>query len=535
MQVGPVDYLIIGIYFVFTIGIGFALKKQMVSSEDFFLAGHKIPSWVTGLAFLSANLGAIEVMGMAANGAQYGIMTAHFYWLGAIPAMVFLALYMMPFYYCSNVRSVPEYLKKRFNEPTRALNAVSFAVMTVLMSGINLFAMALVFKLLLHWDMNVSIFIAAGVVLVYTYLGGLTSSIYNEVMQFFLIVFGLLPISIIGLCRVGGWEGLVAKFPNPGFGHLWAGTATANNGMGVDWIGLVSGLGFVLSFGYWCTDFLVIQRALAAEDLKAAQRTPLIAAFPKVFFPLLTVLPGLIAVVVLPELGKDLGENSYNQAMPQLLMKLYPSGMLGVGLTAMLASFMSGMAGNVTAFNTVWTYDLYQSYIGKNKSDEHYLKMGHYATAGGILISIGTAYLVSGFPSIMDYMQMIFTFFNAPLFATFLLGMFWKRCTPWGAFWGLVIGTSTAVAHYLMTGHQLHYPSLMAGNFWRSIYAWLACFICTIAISFFTKPKPESELVGLVYGMSPVPPGDPVSWYKRPAVLAGMILAITVVANIVFW
>jgi SSS family solute:Na+ symporter len=273
MQVGPVDYLIIGIYFVFTIGIGFALKKQMVSSEDFFLAGHKIPSWVTGLAFLSANLGAIEVMGMAANGAQYGIMTAHFYWLGAIPAMVFLALYMMPFYYCSNVRSVPEYLKKRFNEPTRALNAVSFALMTVLMSGINLFAMALVFKLLLHWDMNASIFIAAGVVLVYTYLGGLTSSIYNEVMQFFLIVFGLLPISIIGLCRVGGWEGLVAKFPNPGFGHLWAGTATANNGMGVDWIGLVSGLGFVLSFGYWCTDFLVIQRALAAEDLKAAQRS----------------------------------------------------------------------------------------------------------------------------------------------------------------------------------------------------------------------------------------------------------------------
>ena len=535
MQIGVVDYIIIGIYFVFVIGVGFALKKQMVSSEDFFLAGHKIPSWVTGLAFLSANLGAIEVMGMAANGAQYGIMTAHFYWLGAIPAMVFLALFMMPFYYCSKVRSVPEYLKMRFNEPTRALNAISFAVMTVLMSGINLYAMALVFQLLLHWDVNVSIFIAAGVVLAYTYLGGLTSSIYNEVMQFFLIVFGLLPISVIGLCRVGGWQGLVAKFPNPGFAHLWSGTATAQNSMGVDWIGLVSGLGFVLSFGYWCTDFLVIQRALAAEDLKAAQRTPLIAAFPKVFFPLLTVLPGLIAVVLLPDLGKDLKGNSYNMAMPLLLSKLYPSGMLGVGLTAMLASFMSGMAGNVTAFNTVWTYDLYQSYIGKNKSDEHYLWMGHMATAGGIFISIGTAYLVMGFPSIMDYMQMIFSFFNAPLFATFLLGMFWKRCTPWAAFWGLVIGTSTAVTHWLLTDRVLHYPSLMAGNFWRSTFAWLACFLFTIAISFITKPKPESELAGLVYGVSALPVEAKDAWYKRPAVLAVIILLVTVVANVVFW
>lgn len=535
-QIGWIDYAIIGVYFVFVIGIGYLLKKQMKSSEDFFLSGHQIPSWITGLAFLSANLGAIEVMGMAANAAQYGIMTAHFYWLGAIPAMVFLALFMMPFYYGSKVRSVPEYLKLRFNEPTRALNAVSFAVMTVLMSGINLYAMALVFNMLLGWSIDASIFAAAGVVLAYTIMGGLTSSIYNEVLQFFLIVFGLLPISIIGLQKVGGWDGLCAHFKDAGFSHLWAYTATSANPMGVDWIALVSGLGFVLSFGYWCTDFLVIQRALAAESLPAAQRTPLIAAFPKVLFPILTVLPGLVALVLIPELGKNSKELSYNMALPLLLPMMYPSGMLGVGLTAMLASFMSGMAGNVTAFNTVWTYDIYQSYIKKNASDEHYLWMGKVATAAGIVISIGTAYLVMGFPSIMDYMQLIFSFFNAPLFATFLLGMFWKRASPWGAFWGLVIGTTVAVAHYLMTGHEpFVYASVMAGNFWRSTFAWLACFVATIAISFVTKPKPESELEGLVWGKSAIVVVAPEVWYKRPAVLGVLIILFTVVLNVIFW
>jgi solute:Na+ symporter, SSS family len=536
IELSPIDYAIIGVYFVFVIGVGFALKRQMVSSEDFFLAGHRIPSWVTGLAFISANLGAIEVMGMAANGAQYGIMTAHFYWLGAIPAMVFLGIFMMPFYYGSKVRSVPEYLKMRFNEPTRALNAISFAVMTVLMSGVNLYAMALVFQLLLHWNVHASIVVAACVVLAYTYLGGLTSSIYNEVLQFFLIVFGLFPISFIGLSRLGGWEGLKSQFHDPRFAHLWLNAGTAANPMGVDWIGLVSGLGFVLSFGYWCTDFLVIQRALAAESLSAAQRTPLIAAVPKVFFPILTVLPGLLAVVLIPQLGSmKTGEYSWNMAMPLLLAQLYPSGMLGLGLTAMLASFMSGMAGNVTAFNTVWTYDLYQSYIAKDKSDEHYLWMGHMATAGGILISIATAYLVMGAPSIMDYMQLIFSFFNAPLFATFLLGMFWKRCSPWGAFWGLVIGTVVAIVHYLLTDHIFNYTSVMAGNFWRATYAWIACFACTILISFFTKPKDESELVGLVYGLSRNVQTEAEPWYKRPATIGCFVGAITLVANIIFW
>jgi SSS family solute:Na+ symporter len=475
-------------------------------------------------------------MGMAANGVQYGIMTVHFFWVGAIPAMVFLAIFMMPFYYGSRVRSVPEFLKLRFNEPTRALNAVSFAIMTVLMSGINLFAMALVFKLLLNWDMNGSILVAAGVVLVYTILGGLSSSIYNEVLQFFLIVFGLLPISILGMVKYGWFGGLAKALPDPAFMHLWAGTATSNNPMGVDWLGIVSGLGFVLSFGYWCTDFLVIQRALAAESLPAAQRTPLIAAFPQILFPFLTVMPGLLAILMVKGIGSNDTTLSPNMALPLLLGKLYPTGMLGVGLTAMLASFMSGMAGNVTAFNTVWTYDLYQSYIAKNKSDNHYLWMGRVATAGGIIISIGTAYLVMGFRSIMDYMQLIFGFFNAPLFATFLLGMFWKRTTPWAAFWGLLIGILTSVGHYCCTVNGiLHFRSEMAGNFWRATVAWTACFVATVLISLITKPKPESELWGLCWGMAKPVVKVPSVWYKKPEILAVIVLVITVVLNVIFW
>jgi len=541
ISIGAIDYAIVGIYFLFVIAVGYLLKKQMVTSEDFFLAGHRIPAWVTGLAFMSANLGALEVMGMAANGVQYGMMTAHFFWVGAIPAMVFLSVFMMPFYYGSKVRSVPEFLKMRFNEPTRALNAVSFAVMTVLMSGINLYAMALVFKLLLNWDMNGSILIAAGVVLVYTMLGGLSSSIYNEVIQFFLIVFGLLPISIIGLMKYGGFDGLRKALPDPAFMHLWSATGTAHNPMGVDWLGILSGLGFVLSFGYWCTDFLVIQRALAAQDLPAAQRTPLIAAFPQMLFPLVTVMPGLLAILMIPGIGTNTTTLSPNMAMPLLIAKLYPAGMLGVGLTAMLASFMSGMAGNVTAFNTVWTYDLYQSYIAKNKSDAHYLWMGRVATAAGIVISIATSYLVMRFASIMDYMQLIFGFFNAPLFATFLLGMFWKRTSPWGAFWGLVCGILTAILHYFLTVQgTFHFPSEMAGNFWRATIAWTSCFVITIAISFFTKPKPESELWGLCWGLTNQAeqrrlPACSLPWYKRPAILGVIVLVITTVLNIAFW
>jgi solute:Na+ symporter, SSS family len=536
-SVGFVDYLIIVIYFVFVLGIGFALKKQMVSTEDFFLSGRSIPSWITGLAFISANLGAIEVMGMAANGAQYGIMTAHFYWVGAIPAMLFLALFMMPFYYGSRIHSVPEYLKLRFNEATRAFNAISFAIMTVLMSGINMYAMALVFKLLLNWDMTASIVVSAAVVLGYTALGGLTSSIYNEVLQFFLIVLGFLPLAIIGLTNVGGWSGLESQLPQ-GFAHLWsqAGTGNFSNPMGVDWIGIFAGLGFVLSFGYWCTDFLVIQRALAAEDLPSAQRTPLIAAFPKVLFPAITVLPGMLALVLVPQLGSNRGDLSYNQALPLMLMKFYPPGMLGIGLTAMLASFMSGMAGNITAFNTVWTYDIYKSYIKKDGTDKHYLWMGRLATAVGIVVSIFTAFIVMSFESIMDYMQLIFSFVNAPLFATFLLGMFWKRTTPWGAFYGLVAGTLGAGVMYLLEQAKvIGFPSPMAGNFWRSAAAWVVCFLITIVISFFTKPKPIEELQGLVWGTGPKFDFSSLPWYKRPAVLAAIVAVMTLACNLLFW
>lgn len=535
LQVGFVDYLIIAIYFAFVLGIGFSLKKQMVNTEEFFLSGRSIPSWITGLAFLSANLGAIEVMGMAANGAQYGMMTAHFYWVGAIPAMLFLAIFMMPFYYGSRIHSVPEYLKRRFNEPTRAFNAISFAIMTVLMSGINMYAMALVFKLLLNWDMTASIIVSAAVVLAYTALGGLTSSIYNEVLQFFLIVLGFLPLTILGLAKVGGWEGLAAKLP-AGYSNLWSHTAGIANPMGVDWMGIIFGLGFVLSFGYWCTDFLVIQRALAAEDLRAAQRTPLIAAFPKVLFPIITIVPGMLALVLVPNLGSNNTDLSYNQSLPLMLQQFYPPGMLGIGLTAMLASFMSGMAGNITAFNTVWTYDIYKAYIAKNQTDQHYLLMGRIATGAGILVSIASAYIVMGFASIMDYMQTIFSFFNAPLFATFLLGMFWKRTTPWAAFIGLVVGTVAAGVQYgMMEMHMVTYHSAMAGNFWRSAISWLICFVVTVVLSFFTKPKPAEELEGLVWGTGPKPDTRPVKWFKNPVILAIFVLVMTLAFNLAFW
>lgn len=545
-----IDYLIVVVYFVFVLGVGFKLKKNMKTAEDFLLAGHHsgkgaqgIPSWVTGLAFLSANLGAIEVMGMAANAAQYGIMTAHFYWLGAIPAMVFLAVFMMPFYYKSKIRSVPEYLRKRFNEPTRAFNAFSFAIMTVLMSGMNLYAMAIVFQMILGWPVHASIWLAASIVLAYTMTGGLTSSIYNEVIQFFLIIFGLLPLSLIGISRFGTWQGLADKLPTASMSHLWLEVSSGANPMGTDMLGLVMGLGFVLSFGYWCTDFLVIQRALAARDLRGAQMTPIIAALPKIFFPVLTVLPGLLAIVAMPTLGTaGHPELSYNNAIPFMLSSLYPNGLYGLGITALLASFMSGMAGNVTAFNTVWTYDIYQTYLAKNKSDNHYLWMGRAATAFGIVISVGTAYLVMGFPNIMDYMQTVFSFFNAPLFATFLLGMFYKRTSPWGAFYGLVGGTLAAVLHYILTVQgKLHYSTDMAGNFHRSVAAWTVCFVVTLVITFLTKPKDPEELRGLVYGLptrdeAGVSEGaQKVPFFARPAVLGVLLLALTAWLNVIFY
>jgi SSS family solute:Na+ symporter len=597
MNLTSIDWLIMGLYFTFVLGIGVAVKRYMKTSTDFFLAGRSIPAWICGLAFISANLGAQEVIGMAASGAKYGIATSHFYWIGAIPAMVFVGVFMMPFYYGSRARSVPEYLRLRFDEKTRGLNAISFVTMTVFSSGISMYAMAKLIQTLHVFDaplkalglspaltFHVSIVVSAVIVLAYILLGGLTSAIYNEVLQFFLIVAGFLPLVLLGLKNVGGWSGIRAQLP-ANYTHSWQGMSSAHtNPLGVEWFGLVMGLGFVLSFGYWCTDFLVVQRAMAAESMSAARRTPLIAALPKMFFPFLVILPGLIAVslpaaptqtisagmqtVVERHPGKGLipikvdettglvkvDKNGnpildYDLAIPNMLLHYFPTGMLGLGLTALLASFMSGMAGNVTAFNTVWTYDIYQSYIRKHATDAHYLWMGRMATVFGVALSVAAAYATTRFNNIMDFLQLVFAFVNAPLFATFLLGMFWKRTTGHGAFAGLLSGTAAAALHHgltlpagavagikggwLTTVHT--YPSEMAQNFWTAIWAWTACFVITILVSVITRPRKEEELVGLVYSLTERTRDEHLPWYQRPAWLGVGVLALALILNIVFW
>ncbi len=541
MQLHPVDYTIIAIYFVFVLGIGFALRGQMKTSEDFFLSGRSIPGWITGLAFMSANLGALEVMGHAANAAKYGMFVNHFYWLAAMPAMCFVGVFMMPFYYGSKVRSVPEFLRRRYDEKTRTLNAFSFAVMTLLVSGVDLYAMAILFQRLLNWPFFLSVVVSAVVVMVYIYLGGLTSSIYNEVLQFFLIVFGFLPLAILGLKAVGGFVGLETKLSAlayPGYGHTWANIWHSDmNPMGVNWFGTIFGLGFVLSFGYWCTDFLVVQRGLAAKDMTSAQRTPLVAAVPKMFFPLMVILPGLVAIALDPT-TKELMGGRYDNALPAMLSRFYPSGLLGIGLTALLASFMSGMAGNVTAFNTVWTFDIYQTHINPGKPDSHYLQMGRLATVFGVTVGIGTAFIVLKFNNLMDYLQLLFAFFNAPLFATFLLGMFSRKATPTGGFCGLLAGILTAALHYLLLHFGvIHYPNAkeMANNFYQAIWAFSVCFVVTILVSLFTEAKKDEELVGLVYQVTPKPRHEHLAWYERPGFLAIGILALCTVLNIIFW
>lgn len=535
VTLAAVDWAIVVIYFAFVLGIGFVLRKYMKSSEDFLESGRSLPSWITGLAFLSANLGALEVMGMAGQGYKYGMMTAHFYWVGAIPAMLFVGIFMMPFYYGSRARSVPEYLKLRFDEKTRGLNAVSFAVLTVLMSGINMYAMALVFEVMLGWPFHVSVIASAAVVLGYTYLGGLTSSIYNEVLQFFLIVFGFAPLAIVSVDRAGGWAGVESRLDDK-FTAIWSTIGDpAANSMGLEIVGLVMGLGFVLSFGYWCTDFLVIQRALAAKDMASAQRTPLIAAVPKALFPFLVIVPGLAALALGLELPQDGGTPRYDYTLPLLLREFYPTGMLGLGLSALLASFMSGMAGNVTAFNTVWTYDIYQAYIKKDAGDRELLWMGKMATFWGVVVSIAAAYLVRSFDSLMDYMQLLFGFFNAPIFATFLLGMFWKRATGHGAFIGLAAGIAAGITHHLLdTQGVIGYASDMAAAFYGAIVSWTTCFLVTIAVSLATRPRPTEELKGLVYSLTERPKSEAV-WYLRPSTAAVVVVAVVVALNIAFF
>jgi SSS family solute:Na+ symporter len=504
---------------------------------------------MASLAFLAANLGAQEVIGMCASGAKYGIMTAHFYWIGAVPAMLFVGVFMMPFYYGSRARSVPEYLKLRFDEKTRGLNAITFAAMTIFSSGISMYALALLLQLILNWDFTTSVLTSSVIVLAYTFLGGLTSAIYNEVAQFFLIVLGFAPLAWMAVSRAGGWTGVSSRVPEV-LTHAWkhAGS-TSSNPMGVEWFGLVAGLGFVLSFGYWCTDFLVVQRAMAARDMNGARRTPVLAAFPKMLMPFIVIVPGIAAVAlmqsatgyVIPAKGDGL---DYDKVMMTLMQHFYPSGLLGLGVTALMASFMSGMAGNVTAFNTVWTYDIYQSYIKPKASDAHLLAVGRWTTVIGTALSILTAYVAREFNNIMDFLQLIFGFVNAPLFATFLLGMFWKRATGDGAFSGLLSGTLAAAATWALTvaerkggvlGVWYTFPSSMAQNFWIAIIAWTTCFTLTIAVSLLGKPKPEAELRGLVWGLTEIsdPPG--AAWWMRPATLALIAAAACTALNFVFF
>ncbi len=573
MHLGFVDWLMVVVYFAFVLGTGVLLARSTKTGNDFFLAGRSLPAWITALAFISANLGAQEVIGMAASGAKYGISTAHFYWIGAIPAMLFIGIFMMPYYYGSRARSVPEYLRLRFDEKTRGFNAIAFAIMTIFSSGISMYAMARLLQVLhVFENLSISIFISAFIVLLYIFAGGLRSAIYNEVLQFFLICAGFLPLVILGLYSVGGWDGIVHTLP-AAYTHAWHGIGNPNdNLLGVDAFGLVMGLGFVLSFGYWCTDYLVVQRAMASDSLNDSRLTPVIAAIPKMFFPFLVILPGIIAVALTPQAfgahasgaglipiqtGPDglpvrdaAGHPVYdfNLVIPVMLARYFPTGMLGLGLTALLASFMSGMAGNVTAFNTVWTYDIYGSYIRPGASDAHYLLIGRLATIFGIAASVCAAYLAAQFNNIMDVLQLVFAFVNAPLFATFLLGMFWKRATGDGAFFGLIAGTLAAAVHHGLTlplgdtigikGGWIHvvhgYPSEMAQNFYTAIVAWVTCFVVTIVISLLTKPRPEAELAGLCASLTPRPDDRNLRWFRNPVVLGSIVLMGCIALNVVF-
>ncbi len=638
IELHRIDYAILIAYVAFVIGIGWKLARYMKTSSDFLTSARSIPTWVTGLAFISANLGALELVGMAASGAKYGIATAHFYWVGAIPAMIFLAVFMMPFYYGSKARSVPEYLKMRFDERVRALNSVAFAVMTIFASGISMNALAKLLNQLLGWNYNVALWVCSGVVLLYVLKGGLTSAIYTEVLQFFMIVLGFAPVVWLGLKDVGGWDKMTTAlhgvstengFKENAWSSAWQPLlgGPAANPMGVDWFAMIFGLGFVLSFGYWCTNFLVVQRAMAAKNMTAARNTPLVAAVPKMFFPFLVILPGMIAIALtsMPDkgyrvpppivaqanydkavaavknadaanpaagvaavgeaLGKkvnaekvsvlistvagfkgapnqltdtqiqsglynSIAEYDYDGVILSLVKKYCPPGLLGLALTALLASFMSGMAGNVTAFNTVFTYDLYQAYFAKGKSDSHYFWMGKVITVVGIILSIGAAYFASMYNNAMDIIQLVFGFVNAPLFATFLLGMFWKRTTGTGAFLGLFGGIAGSALFHAMTiakgnvpgvkggylGVHQTFPSDMAQNFWLATFAFTACFVLTLVISLATKSqKSDADLKGLVYSLTPKIVDNNIPVYQRPAVVGIVLLIVCVILNFIFW
>ena len=554
VHLSAVDLAIIVFYFVLVLAIGFYLKEHANTGEDFFMAGREMTAWIAGLSFLSANLGSLELMGWAGSAYQYGILAAHWYWIGAIPAMLFLALVMMPFYYISKTHSVPGYLKLRFGESSRTLSSVSFAFMTVLMSGINMYSMALVLKIVLGWDINLSIWISAGTVAIYVALGGLRSAIFNEVLQFILIWAGALLIPILGLYEAGGWTALKVKIAanaSAEYTHLWSTLGSSgNNPMGIHWTGIVFGLGAIISFGYWTTDFLVVQRVLAAKDLRAAKMAPIIGAAFKMFVPFIVILPGLLALAVLPQKlmpeaqAVATGGHSYNEVLPLMLARYCGPGLLGLGITALIAGFMSGMAGNVSAFTTVWTYDIYRALIKKDASDAHYVSMGRWCTILGVLISIGTAYLVMDFKSIMDYVQALFSFFIAPLYGTVILGMLWKRATSSGGFWGLLAGTGSSIglwAWVKIDPSALRYVAMsdqakdMAENMYRALWSWIVCVIVTVIVSLLTKPKTDAELKGLVYGVTEIPSEGQLPLVKKPVFWGVVVAALFVLVNVIFW
>jgi SSS family solute:Na+ symporter len=543
------DYGILILYFIVVLGIGFVARLFIKTDVDFFLSGRSLPAWITGLAFIAANLGALEILGQAANGAQYGVAAVHYYWIGAVPAMIFLGLVMMPFYYGAKVRSVPEYLRLRFSEPAHAFNAATFAIATVLISGVNLFALALIIHLMLGWSVSIAILVAAAFVLVYITLGGLTSAIYNEVLQFFVIVAALLPLTIVGFHAIGGLHGLEEKVkhfkPLGDAGlHAWKGLAPGHvtNPLAANWIGVVFGLGFVLSFGYWTTNFAEVQRALSARNMSAARRTPLIGAYPKIFLPAIIILPGLIAALTVPGLGGKSVNLQYNTAIPHLIGNYLPEGLLGLAVTGLLAAFMAGVAANVTAFNTVVTYDLIQAYFRKDRDAAYYLRTGRLVTIGGILISIATAFIAKGYSNIMNYIQTLFSIFNAPLFATFFVAMFWRRATAWGGFWSLVAGTAAAYLVNRLNAYHIifHFGSALSASFWQAICAFIAGAVVLFVVSLFTKPKPEEELRGLVWGLTRKEEREVNAdtrdqlWWRSPWLLGGVAIAILIVLNIIF-
>ncbi|MFG3315559.1 sodium:solute symporter family protein [Streptomyces albidoflavus] len=540
------DYTILAIYFAVVLGIGFAARRSVKTSLDFFLSGRSLPAWVTGLAFVAANLGATEILGMAANGVQYGAYTVHWYWIGAIPAMVFLGLVMMPFYYGSKVRSVPEFLLHRFGPSSHLLSSVIFAVSSVLIAGVNLYAMAIVLEALLGWPEWVAIVVAGFFVLAYITIGGLSSAIYNEVLQFFVILAALIPLTIVGLKRVGGWDGITSSLSASQGGDFltaWDGTGIGEaNPLGANWLTIVLGLGFVMSFGYWTTNFAEVQRALSAKNLSAAKRTPLIAAFPKILIPMVVVVPGFIALVMEPTIGQAGSGLDYNDAIPVLMRDLLPNGVLGIAVTGLLAAFMAGMAANVSSFNTVFTNDIWAAYLKKGREDGYYLKVGRVVTAVGVLIGMGTAFIAAGFSNIMNYLQTLFSFFNVPLFVVFIIGMFWKRTTPAAGFWGLLSGTAAAMVNYFWLYQQgiIDIPSDQGANFVSSIVAFVVGGIVMVVVTLVTKPKPVEQLAGLVYGtkspgidLEGAEEGDEV-WYRKPALLGWGAIILAAICYVPF-